>query len=104
MNRLGAGKVRDQVLAQAKARGLTVDQPVNSRQPTREHPAGLTKRQMDVLTLMNDGLSNAEIGERLFISPKTVDHHVSAILGKLEVSSRGEAAAFARDAGWIGPL
>ncbi|MEM8773293.1 MAG: LuxR C-terminal-related transcriptional regulator [Pseudomonadota bacterium] len=104
LDRLGAGKVRDQVLAQAKARGLTVDQPVNSRQSTREHPAGLTKRQMDVLTLMNDGLSNAEIGERLFISPKTVDHHVSAILGKLEVSSRGEAAAFARDAGWIGPL
>ena len=104
LDRLGAGKVRDQVLAQAKARDLMVDQPVKSRQSTREHPAGLTKRQMDVLTLMNDGLSNAEIGERLFISPKTVDHHVSAILGKLEVSSRGEAAAFARDAGWIGPL
>jgi len=42
-----------------------------------------------------DGLSNADIGERLFISAKTVDHHVSAILAKLETGSRAEAVAAA---------
>jgi DNA-binding NarL/FixJ family response regulator len=56
---------------------------------------------MEVLALLDEGLSNAQIGERLFVSAKTVDHHVSAILGKLEVGSRGEAAALARDAGWL---
>jgi DNA-binding NarL/FixJ family response regulator len=56
---------------------------------------------MDVLRLLSDGHSNAEIGVRLFISPKTVDHHVSAILAALEVATRGEAAARARDAGWL---
>ena len=56
---------------------------------------------MQVLGLLGEGLSNAAIAERLFVSPKTVDHHVSAILGKLDVGSRGEAAALARDSDWI---
>lgn len=101
LRRLGARQAYDQVLSRAKARGVAVDQPATPRASTLDNPAGLTKRQMDVLALINDGLSNSEIGERLFISPKTVDHHVSAILGKLEVSSRAEAAAVARDAGWL---
>jgi DNA-binding NarL/FixJ family response regulator len=53
---------------------------------------------MDVLRLLDEGQSNAAIAERLFVSPKTVDHHVSAILAKLEVGTRGEAAAAARRA------
>jgi DNA-binding CsgD family transcriptional regulator len=63
---------------------------------------GLTRRQMDVLRCLAEGKSNAQIGEALFISPKTVDHHVSAILGKIGATSRGEAVALARDAGLIG--
>jgi DNA-binding NarL/FixJ family response regulator len=66
---------------------------------TRANPAGLTARQLNVLTLLADGLSNADIAARLVISPKTADHHVSAILGKLNVHSRGEAAAVARRLG-----
>ena len=66
---------------------------------TRANPAGLTARQLDVLALLADGLSNADIAARLVISPKTADHHVSAILTKLDVRSRGEAATVARRLG-----
>jgi DNA-binding CsgD family transcriptional regulator/tetratricopeptide (TPR) repeat protein len=66
---------------------------------TRDNPGGLTGRQLDVLALLVDGLSNADIAARLVISRKTADHHVSAILGKLGVRSRGEAAALARRLG-----
>jgi DNA-binding NarL/FixJ family response regulator len=55
--------------------------------------AGLTPRQVDVLALLVDGLSNAEIATRLTLSAKTVDHHVQAVLRKLGVASRGQAAA-----------
>ena len=68
---------------------------------TRANPAGLTARQLDVLALLADGLSNADIAARLVISPKTADHHVSAILAKLDVRTRGEAAAVARRLGVV---
>jgi DNA-binding NarL/FixJ family response regulator len=73
------------------------------RASTRANAAGLTRRQMEVLRLIDRGLSNAEIAERLCLSVKTVDHHVSAILAKLEASTRGEAAARARRSGLVEP-
>jgi DNA-binding CsgD family transcriptional regulator len=66
--------------------------PRGRRASTRAHPAGLTAREAEILALLGEGLRNADIGRRLFISPKTVDHHVSAILTKLGVRSRAEAA------------
>lgn len=69
---------------------------------TRANHFGLTRRQMEVLRLIDRGLSNVQIGERLFVSAKTVDHHVSAILAKFEARTRGEAAARARATGLIG--
>ena len=62
---------------------------------TRQNPANLTAREVDVLALVAEGLTNAEIAERLFVSTRTVDHHVSAILRKLGVPTRARAIAAA---------
>ena len=62
------------------------------RPSTRENPAYLTGRELEVLALVADGLSNAEIALRLHVSTRTVDHHVSNILRKLEVPSRARAS------------
>ncbi|HEX2681809.1 MAG TPA: response regulator transcription factor, partial [Candidatus Dormibacteraeota bacterium] len=62
------------------------------RPTTQRNPARLTRREVEVLELLSAGMRNADIAKRLFLSSKTVDHHVSAILGKLEVDSRVEAA------------
>jgi DNA-binding NarL/FixJ family response regulator len=75
--------------------------PRGRRNSTLAHPAGLTVRETEVLSLLAAGLSNPQIGERLFVSHKTVEHHVSSILGKLNVSSRDAAVMHARLEGWI---
>jgi DNA-binding CsgD family transcriptional regulator/tetratricopeptide (TPR) repeat protein len=75
--------------------------PRGPRRATRANPAGLTPRELDVLVLVVQGLRNAEIAARLFLSEKTVDHHVSAILRKLDVSSRGRAAGAAERLGIV---
>ncbi len=67
--------------------------PRGPRPTTRGNPANLTSREVEVLALISHGLSNRTIAKRLFLSEKTVGHHVSAILRKLGVSSRGQAAA-----------
>ena len=69
--------------------------PRGERSSTQENPTGLTVRETEVLSLLAEGLSNAAISERLFITKKTASHHVSSILVKLHVSSRGQAAALA---------
>ncbi len=67
--------------------------PRGPRPQTRENPAGLTARELEVLMLLAEGLRNAQIARRLVLSEKTIDHHVSAILHKLDVRNRGEASA-----------
>lgn len=70
--------------------------PRGSRKSTKGNPLGLTQREAEVLDLLSEGLRNSAIAKRLFVSTKTVDHHVSAILAKLGVQSRAEAIAMAR--------
>jgi DNA-binding CsgD family transcriptional regulator len=72
------------------------DVPRGPRASTRANAAGLTARELEVASLLADGLTNTEIADRLIVSAKTVDHHVTSVLGKLDVSSRrhvGQAAA-----------
>jgi DNA-binding CsgD family transcriptional regulator len=66
--------------------------PRGIRRSTRDNPAGLTSREMDVLRLLAQGLRNSEIAADLVVSPKTVDHHVSAVFRKLGVNDRRSAA------------
>jgi DNA-binding CsgD family transcriptional regulator/tetratricopeptide (TPR) repeat protein len=73
--------------------------PRGPRLQTRNNPAGLTDRQAAILALMAEGLRNAEIADRLYISPKTVEHHVSAIFAKLGVTSRAAATRIATELG-----
>ena len=87
-------------VTQQKMRGLAIRSiPVGPRSATREHPLGLTRRQREVLDLICAGRTNAEIAGQLFISVKTVDHHVSAVLAKLDAPTRSAAATRAATLG-----
>jgi DNA-binding CsgD family transcriptional regulator len=67
----------------------------------REGPAGLTVREVEVLRLVARGLSNKEVAERLFISPKTVANHVEHIYAKIDASTRAAASLFAMHHGLL---
>lgn len=73
--------------------------PRGMRNSTRNNPAQLTTRELDILQLLKTGAANKEIASSLFISPKTVDHHISSILFKLDVSSRVKAVGEAERLG-----
>jgi DNA-binding CsgD family transcriptional regulator len=86
---LGAARDADAAAAFLRSRGVKA---------ARRGPKGiglLTKRELEVLELLGEGLSNPQIAERLFLSRKTVEHHVASVLSKLGLSGRGEAGAYA---------
>jgi DNA-binding CsgD family transcriptional regulator/tetratricopeptide (TPR) repeat protein len=99
LERLGAGPAAKLIRQTLKGRGATV--PRGPRPSTRANPAELTARELDVLRLVAVGKRNADVAAELVLSPRTVDHHVSAILRKLRVKTRGEAAAAAVDLGLL---
>jgi DNA-binding CsgD family transcriptional regulator len=90
-------------VARQRMRALGVRSiPAGPRTATRAHPLGLTRREHEVLDLITAGHTNAQIAGQLFISAKTVDHHVSAVLAKLGVPSRNAAAEAAAAAARLG--
>jgi DNA-binding CsgD family transcriptional regulator len=99
---LGATPLLTELSALARRARLTVTSEADG--PTvsavgQQRPFGLTTREAEVLALLADGLSNQEIAEQLFISPKTASVHVSNIYGKLGVESRVAAATMAHELG-----
>ena len=101
LGRLGVPAVRRAVLRDRHAHGLPV--PRGPRAASRASPAGLTTREVEVLGLLADGLSYAEVAERLILSEKTVGHHVSAVLRKLGEPTRSRAVAAAVRRGILTP-
>jgi DNA-binding CsgD family transcriptional regulator len=92
LNRVGRGPLS--MFARRKLRQLGVrDVPRGPNKTTRENPSGLTAREVEVLQLLTHGYTNAQLAQRLHRSPKTIGHHVSALLGKLGVQSRTAAVA-----------
>jgi len=75
--------------------------PRGKGRQTRSHAAGLTARQAEVLSLLAASLTTAEIADQLFLSPRTVEHHVAAIMSKLEVGTRAAAVAIASQQGLL---
>lgn len=96
---LGATAVAAKLRKSLRTQGVPV--PRGKGRRTRDHAAGLTARQAEILVLLDEGISNIEIADALFLSPRTVEHHVSAILGKLGCSTREEAVAAAARQGLL---
>jgi DNA-binding CsgD family transcriptional regulator/tetratricopeptide (TPR) repeat protein len=100
LDSLGARPLADRI--RSELRNLGVDSiPRGPTRQTLSNPAGLTARQLEVLRLLADGASNAKIAEQLYVSKKTVEHHVSAIYAKLGVGSRPEAMRAATELGAV---
>jgi DNA-binding CsgD family transcriptional regulator len=102
LDRLGARPAADHVRRRLRDLGVT-GVPRGPRASTLGTPAGLTRREHDVLLLVAAGMSNSEIASRLFLSPKTVERHLSGILRKLQASSRVDAVAAAAAVGLLRP-
>lgn len=100
VQQLGATAVYERMKFEMRRSGIKKI-PRGIRKTTQSNPEFLTDRELDVLRLLREGLHNKEIAARLYISAKTVDHHISAILYKLEVSSRTKAVHEAEKLGII---
>lgn len=90
---LGARPIIGKLKRQMQAQGIRI--PRGPRPATRENRFGLTAREMEVLASLVEGLNNNAIAKKLSLSTRTVEHHITSILQKMEVSSRNEAVVLA---------
>ena len=94
LDELGARPAAALLRRRLRERGVTTV-PRGPTPETRANPAGLTGRQVEILRMVVEGRTNAEIAAKLVLSVRTVDHHVSAVLQKLDITSRREVPAAA---------
>jgi DNA-binding CsgD family transcriptional regulator len=97
---LGAEPLAERITRRMRELGHRV--PRGPYRASRENPLNLTDRQLEVLRLLAEGLTNAEIAERLIVSPRTAEHHVAAVLMKLEAETRRDAVRRAVSLGLVG--
>jgi DNA-binding NarL/FixJ family response regulator len=100
LDRVGADAVAARLRRYLRDRGVA-NVPARPRAATLTNTAGLTAREVQVLALLDEGLSNAELAARLYIARRTADHHVSAILSKLNVTNRRQAVRAGRELGIV---
>tara|TARA_Y100000052_G_scaffold27558_1_gene36333 strand:- start:30533 stop:33181 length:2649 start_codon:yes stop_codon:yes gene_type:complete len=101
---IGAGLALQKARTIAEGLGLKIKLSQRKRGPyqaTREHPLGLTAKEQEVLSCLKEGLSNREIADQLSRSQRTVEHHVSAILGKLDATNRTSAILRVQREPWL---
>jgi DNA-binding NarL/FixJ family response regulator len=98
---LGAAPLATEVAAEIVALGAVLEDHVGQRAAAEHESAGLSRRELEVLQLAADGLTNREIAERLVLSIRTVDMHMRHILAKLRCRSRTEAARRASQLGLL---
>jgi DNA-binding NarL/FixJ family response regulator len=99
LDALGASAVAAKLTKALRDQGVSA--PRGKSRTTRDHAAGLTASQAEVLQLLDEGLSNTEIADRLFVSPRTIENHVSAVLAKLDSNTRQEAVTRAHTEGLL---
>ncbi len=99
--KLGARPLAARIARELEELGERVEEGRHPEARARETRGGLTRRQVEILELMSTGLSNKEIADRLYLSPRTVDMHVGHVLDRLDCRSRTEAVGKARDLGVI---
>ncbi|WP_091788860.1 AAA family ATPase [Pedococcus dokdonensis] len=97
---MGAWAAAERARGALRQRGVS-RVPARRRATTVANPSGLTSRQLDVARLVALGLTNAELAQKLFISPRTADHHVSAVLTKLGLGTRREVVRRATELGLV---
>ena len=102
--RLGAAPLAERIAAAVTATGASLEEQLGPRAAARHAHAGLSRRELEVMRLVADGLTNRQIAEQLVLSTRTVDMHVRSILTKLRCRTRTEAAGRAAELGLLGSL
>lgn len=98
---LGARSLSGIIAAILEDAGEPVEEPRNADAATRQNRSGLTRRQLEIARLIAEGLTNKEIADRLFVSPRTVDMHVSHLLDRLDCRTRSEAVRKVSEMGML---